>query len=108
LLPRLLDRVDLSFPVIVAGKGWYKVALDGRHRISKATWTGLSELPAVRVPVWFALELLAPGVYEIEWLGLFLGGKLHKRSNLPSTSRARRVRVVFAKSDYPGHPTSKG
>ena len=106
--PRFLDRVDLSFPIIVAGKGWYKIALDGRHRIAKATWFDGDELPAVRVPVWFALELLTPGVYEVEWLGLFLGRKLRKRDALPSTLRARKIKVAFTKSRYPAYPPSKG
>jgi hypothetical protein len=79
------DRADFSFPIIVAGKGWYKIALDGRHRIAKATWTGRSELPTVRVPLRFAVELLLPGVYEVEWLGLFLGRRLRKSMTLHST-----------------------
>lgn len=82
LFPRFLDRADLSFPIVVAGKGWYQLALDGRHRISKATWTGRNALPTVRVPVWFALELLFPGVYEVEWLGLALGHGLRKAERL--------------------------
>ncbi|HXY46354.1 MAG TPA: hypothetical protein VEK13_00450 [Thermoplasmata archaeon] len=102
LFPGLFDHVDLSFPIIVAGKDWYKITLDGRHRISKATWTGRSELPAVRVPVWFALELLIPGVYEIEWLGLILGRKLPKRATSFSILRARKVRV--AHSERLPHP----
>jgi len=85
LFPRFLDRADLSFPIVVAGKGWYQIALDGRHRISKATWTGRDELLAVRVPLWFALELLIPGVYEVEWLGLFLRQRLRKAGPLVST-----------------------
>lgn len=88
LFPGFLDRVDLSFPIIVAGQGWYKIAMDGRHRISKATWTGCAELPAVRVPLWFALELLIPGVYEAEWLGLFLRRRLRKPVILIPTSPA--------------------
>jgi hypothetical protein len=72
LFPRFLDRADLSFPVIIAGRGWYQIALDGRHRISKAIWTGVPTLHAVRVPWAFALELLIPGVYEVEWLVLFV------------------------------------
>ena len=50
LSPGFLDRADVSFPVIIAGRGWYQVALDGRHRICKAIWTGRTELPTVRVP----------------------------------------------------------
>ena len=78
LFPRFLDRADLSFPVIVAGRGWYQIALDGRHRISKAIWLGQPSLHAVRVPWWFALELLCPGVYEVEWLVLFLRKELRR------------------------------
>jgi hypothetical protein len=76
MFPRFLDRADLTFPVIIAGRGWYQIALDGRHRISKAIWTGTPSLHAVRVPWGFALELLCPGVYEIEWIVLFLRGEL--------------------------------
>ena len=88
LFPKFLDRVDLSFPIIMAGKGWYKIALDGRHRISKAIWTGGRELPTVRVPIWFVLELLLPGVYEAEWLGLQMVRGLRKAAMLlpPSPS----------------------
>jgi hypothetical protein len=78
LFPKFLDRADLTFPVIIAGRGWYQIALDGRHRISKAIWTGRGSLFAVRVPWWFALELLFPGVYEVEWLVLFLRRELRK------------------------------
>lgn len=88
VFPRFLDRVDLSFPIVVAGKGWYKIALEGRHRISKATWTGHGELLAVRLPLWFALELLIPGVYEAEWLGLFLRRRLRRAARPLSTSPA--------------------
>lgn len=108
LFPGFLDHVDLSLPIIVAGKGWYKIALDGRHRISKATWTGRSELPSVRVPVWFALELVTPGVYEVEWLSLFLVRKFRKRATSLSKFRARKVRVALARNGYPAHPSSKG
>jgi len=108
LFPRFLDRVDTSFPIIVAGKGWYKIALDGRHRISKATWIDCSELPTVHVPVGFALELLTPGVYEVEWLGLALARVFRRRSAPVPTSRARRVRVAFTGKGYPIHPSSKG
>jgi len=31
-----------------------------------------AELAPVRVPWWFALEFLFPGVYEVEWWVLFL------------------------------------
>jgi hypothetical protein len=79
LFPDFLDRADLTFPVIIAGRGWWQLALDGRHRISKAIWTGQTSLPAVRVPWWFALELLCPGVFEVEWLALYLR-KEHRRS----------------------------
>jgi hypothetical protein len=78
LFPGFLDRTDLSFPIIVAGRGWYQIALDGRHRISKATWTEQNQLPTVRVPFWFAMELVVPGVYELEWLALFLRRRFRK------------------------------
>lgn len=74
--PRFLTKADMDFPIIVAGRGWYQIALDGRHRISKAMWTGRAQLPTIRVPWWFALELLIPGFYEVEWLMLFLDRKL--------------------------------
>jgi hypothetical protein len=72
IFPKFLDRADLDFPIVVAGRGWYQIALDGRHRISKAIWTGRSGLPTVRVPWVFALELLLPGIYEVEWLALLI------------------------------------
>jgi len=72
LFPGFLDRADLSFPIIVAGRGWYQVALDGRHRICKAIWTGRTELPTVRVPFWYVFELVFPGIFEVEWLFLYL------------------------------------
>lgn len=78
LSPRFLDRADLSFPVIVAGRGWYQIALDGRHRISKAIWTGRRTLLTVRIPLWFAVELLFPGVYEVEWLILWARQEVRK------------------------------
>ena len=78
LFPRFLDRADMDFPIIIAGRGWYQVALDGRHRISKAIWTGRTHLPTVRVPWVFALELLVPGIYEVEWLYLFLRNELRR------------------------------
>lgn len=78
LFPRFLDRADLAFPIIVAGRGWYQVALDGRHRISKAIWTGETHLFTVRVPWRFALELLIPGPYLAEWLFLFLRNELRR------------------------------
>ncbi len=68
LVPSFLDRADLDVPIIVAGRGFWQIALDGRHRISKAIWTGRASLPSVRVPWRFALELLVPGPYEAEWL----------------------------------------
>ncbi len=76
LSPAFLERADLNFPIIVAGRGWYQIALDGRHRISKAIWVGHGQLPTVRVPWWHALELLVPGIFEVEWLLLFLRGEL--------------------------------
>lgn len=78
LFPRFLAKADLTFPVIIAGRGWYQIALDGRHRISKAIWTGQTELPAVRVPWLFALELLVPPIFEVEWLFLFAKRELRK------------------------------
>jgi hypothetical protein len=81
VFPGFLDRADLSFPIIIAGTGWYQIALDGRHRISKAIWTGVGTLPTARVPFRFALELLVPGVFEVEWLVLFLRRELRKTSH---------------------------
>jgi len=78
LFPKFLDRADLTFPIIIAGRGWSQIALDGRHRISKAIWTGRPSLLTVRVPWWFALELLFPGIYEVEWLALFLRRELRR------------------------------
>lgn len=78
LLPHFLDRADLTFPIIVAGRGKLQIALDGRHRISKAIWTGATQLPTVRVPLWYALEILIPGIFEVEWLALALRGELRK------------------------------
>ncbi len=78
LFPRFLDRADLTFPVVIARRGWYQIALDGRHRISKAIWTGVPSLHAVRVPWRFALELLCPGIYEVEWVFLFARRELRK------------------------------
>ncbi len=78
LYPRFLDRADVNFPIVVAGHGWYQVALDGRHRISKAIWTGVPSLPTVRVPWVFALEILVPPVYLGEWLYLFARRELRR------------------------------
>lgn len=78
VFPKFLDRADLTFPVIIAGRGWYHIALDGRHRISKAIWTGRASLPAVHVAWWYALELLIPGIFEVEWLVLFLRKELRR------------------------------
>ena len=95
LSPAFLDRADLHFPIIVAGRGWYQIALDGRHRISKAIWVGHGHLPTVRVPWWHALELLVPGIFEAEWLLLFLRGELRtagqrwSRSPLPPSEEVR-------------------
>jgi hypothetical protein len=83
LFPKFLDRADMDFPVIIAGRGWYHMALDGRHRISKAIWTGRKSLPAVHVAWWYALELLIPGVYEVEWLALFLRNELRRSGRRP-------------------------
>jgi hypothetical protein len=84
LFPRFLDRADLEFPIIVAGQGWYQIALDGRHRISKAIWTGCNRLPTVRVPWWYAVELLFPGVFEVEWLALFARRELRRAGRKPT------------------------
>jgi hypothetical protein len=88
--PTFLARADLSFPIIIAGRGWYQIALDGRHRIARAIWSGHPRLLTVRVPWVYALELLSPGVYEVEWLFLFLrrelrraGHRIHRPSHLP-------------------------
>lgn len=78
LFPRFLDRADLTFPIIIAGRRWYQIALDGRHRISKAIWTRTTDLPTVRVPWAFALELLTPGCYEAEWLFLALRNEIRR------------------------------
>lgn len=84
--PKFLDRADLSFPIIVAGNGRFQLTLDGRHRISKATWTNSYPLFTVRVPWYYAIELIFPGVFEVEWLLLFLRSELRKagkRNTLP-------------------------
>ena len=78
LFPRFLDRADLTFPIIVAGHGWFQVALDGRHRLSKAIWTGQTHLYTVRVPWRYALELLVPGPFVAEWVYLFLRDELRR------------------------------
>jgi hypothetical protein len=91
LFPRFLDRADLTFPIIVAGRGAYQIALDGRHRISKAIWTGVQHLPTVRVPLGYAAEILIPGVYEVEWLYLFLRAEARPAGiGPPRSSRDRR------------------
>lgn len=87
IFPDFLDRADLTFPIIIAGRGWYQIALDGRHRISKAIWTGRGELPTVRVPFHFAFEILCPGVYEAEWLILFFRDELRKTTHRPHVPR---------------------
>jgi len=92
LYPRFLDRADVTFPVIIAGRGWYQIALDGRHRISRAIWTAMGNLPAVRVPWWYSLEILFPGVYEIELLVLYLRGE-HRRSGRPPPPGPRGERT---------------
>jgi hypothetical protein len=78
LSPTFLDRADLAFPIIIAGRGWYQIALDGRHRIARAIWFDHPGLLTVRVPWVYALELLTPGVYEAEWLFLFLRRELRR------------------------------
>ena len=101
--PKFLDRADLSFPVIIAGRGWYQIALDGRHRISKAIWTGVPSLHAVRVPWWYALDLLCPGFYEVEWLILFLR-KEHRRAGHRRSPR-RTVSGVLDRRGRSGRPS---
>jgi hypothetical protein len=76
--PAFLDRADLTFPIIVAGRGWYQIALDGRHRISRAIWTGARSLPTVRVPWHYAVELLIPPVFVAEWLALVVRKELRR------------------------------
>lgn len=78
LFPRFLDRADLTFPIIVAGRGWYQIALDGRHRISRAIWTGARSLPTVRVPWRYAIELLVPPVFATEWVALVVRKELRR------------------------------
>jgi hypothetical protein len=78
LFPDFLDRADMSFPIIVAGRQWYQIALDGRHRISRAIWTGRSSLPTVRVPWVLSLELLIPPVFVVEWVALFVRKELRR------------------------------
>ncbi len=81
--PGFLDRADPTFPIIIAGKGRVRITLDGRHRISKALWTSLASLPTVHVPLGYALELLIPGIFEIEWLFLFVRGELRRAGRHP-------------------------
>ena len=76
--PAFLDRADLSFPIIVAGRGWYQIALDGRHRLSRAIWTGVRSLPTVRVPWRYSVELLLPPVFVAEWVALVLRKELRR------------------------------
>ena len=83
IYPRFLDRADLAFPIIIAGRGWYQIALDGRHRISKAIWTNHPSLPTVRVPWIFAIELLLPPVFTAEWLFLFARKELRRSGRHP-------------------------
>ena len=85
IYPRFLDRADLTFPIIVAGRGWYQIALDGRHRISKAIWTGQRSLPTVRVPWIFAIEILLPPVFTGEWLFLVARKELRRSGRHPPT-----------------------
>lgn len=105
--PTFLDRADLAFPIIVAGQGWYQVALDGRHRISKAIWTGRTHLYTVRVPWRFSLELLIPGPYLAEWLYLFLRDELrragHWHPNRPHG--VSRPRATEPERNGPALPT---
>jgi len=41
LFPGFLDKADLSFPIIVAGRDWYKIALDGPKRPPHRTRSAL-------------------------------------------------------------------
>jgi hypothetical protein len=70
--PGFLDGANLDVPVILAGNRGFQMVLDGRHRLSKATWEGLPSIRSVRLPLIYAAELLVPGVYEVEWLYLTL------------------------------------
>jgi len=83
IFPKFLDRADLTFPIIIAGKGWYQIALDGRHRISKAIWTGRPSLPTVRVPWVLALEIVLPPVFTGEWLFLLARRELRRSGRHP-------------------------
>jgi hypothetical protein len=76
--PKFLDRADMEFPIIVAGRGWSQIALDGRHRIAKAIWTGRPSLPTVRVPWGLAIEILIPPVYTAEWVYLAARDELRR------------------------------
>jgi hypothetical protein len=76
--PAFLDRADMTFPIIIAGRGWYQIALDGRHRISRAIWTGRSSLPTVRVPWVLSLEILIPPIFVAEWLALLVRKELRR------------------------------
>ncbi len=101
LNPRFLDAADLDDPILVAGRGRAQLVLDGRHRLSKATWTSRPSLPVVRVPLWYALELLTPGVYEIEWL-LLTG-----RRALRARARSSRTDPERARRSYPPRGVSE-
>lgn len=99
--PRFLDRADLTFPIIVAGRGRWQITLDGRHRISKAIWTQSTALPTVRVPLVFATELLFPGIFEVEWLALFLRGELRR------AGRRRAHHPDLERREGDPHPDSR-
>lgn len=90
LFPRFFDHADMEFPIIVAGRSWYQIALDGRHRLSRAIWTGRGDLPVARVPLRYAAELLVPGVFEVEWLLLFLRKELRRAGHVPGAAGHRR------------------
>jgi hypothetical protein len=78
LYPAFLDHADLSFPLIVAGRGRYQIALDGRHHLSREIWTGTGSLPTVRVPWRYSIELLIPPVFAAEWLFLLARKELRR------------------------------
>ena len=40
----LIEKADLAFPIILSANG---DIMDGRHRVAKAAWQGLTEIEAV-------------------------------------------------------------
>lgn len=95
--PGFLDGVNLEMPVILAGNRWFQMVLDGRHRLSKATWEGLPLIRSVRLPLHYAAELLVPGVYEAEWLYLLL--RRPSPAVPPGTDRSDRRENPLRPSD---------